>query len=250
MATGEDEIGMTTKERPILFAGEMVNAILAKRKTQTRRIIKPQPSAYVPATVAPQQVRGEKPKHEKPYFDAYNGGPHWCWWDEYDRQGADWIKCPYGKPGERLWVRENSAYAEAENGDELRVYQADAAIADVYQLDCGPKELNGFRDERWEDRNGRLKWTPSIHMPRWASRITLEITAVRVERLNDISEADAMAEGCERLEYGPFTIGGQPVHPYTSTYAESFRQLWGKINGPETWEANPLVWAISFKVVA
>jgi hypothetical protein len=226
------------KERPILFSAPMVQAILNGTKTQTRRIVKPQPPDDIDA------LHGNDFRNRAPYsIECDDGRLTGQFGFQYDDQVWN---CPYGKAGERLWVRENSARAEAENGDELRVYQADMAIADVYQLDCGPKSLNGFRDEKWTDSNGRLKFTPSIHMPRWASRITLEITGVRVERLQDINHKDARAEGMP-TEMQPARINGEigTIGWIDPTYW--FGHLWADINGVESWKANPWVWVIEFR---
>ena len=172
------------KERPILFSGPMVRAILDGRKTQTRRVVKPQPDWIRP------RVSDDGIAH------GYCGsGP------------TDGIKCPYGTVGDRLWVRESWAKS-GEVGDATE-YRAD-----------NPDPIGA-------------KWRPSIHMPRWASRIDLEITGIRVERLQEISERDAMAEGCEYL---------------TNSVARSnFVKLWISINGQDSWSANPWVWVIEFK---
>lgn len=212
------------RERPILFSGPMVRALLDGRKTQTRRVVKPQPSDYTPETVAPQRLQGQPPKHPRPYFDAYNGGPHWCWWDEYDRQGADWIKCPYGVPGDQLWVRETWCEADTPSG-----YDYAARFT--------------------QDTRG-WGWRPSIHMPRKASRLTLTITDVRVERLQDISEADAIAEGVQRVGGGALrweNWSGVEGQSGASPKA-AFALLWNHINGKGAWDANPWVWALTFQV--
>lgn len=176
------------KERPILFSGPMVRAILDGRKTQTRRIVKPQPTNdYVTFMPLSSELVGVT-KH---------GGP-------IDNRG--WLHCPYGKTGDRLWVRETWC-------------------PDVEPYTFRYKADGGEPLERWR---------PSIHMPRWASRITLEVVSVRVERLQDISEEDALAEGITLVERGT-----SPV--------DQFNKLWESINGPGSWEANPWVWVVSFK---
>lgn len=207
---------MTIRERPILFSGPMVRAILDGRKTQTRRVVKPQPTSR-------EQMRGFR-------LDWLDHGV------EPDRQrygitssvvdGAE-IVCPYGGPGQRLWVRETWGRIEAMSTD----------IRDslVYRADGDTPAMAGY-------------WRPSIHMPRWASRITLEIEAVWCERVQDITEANAMAEGVERIELGPHEIAGLPVHPMTSSYAAAFATLWDSINGTKyPWASNPWIWAITFK---
>ena len=134
--------------------------------------------------------------------------------------------CPYGQPGGRLWVRETFACVCTQ---EMRYveYKADRSLAD----------FDGY------DNPAGGRWRPSIHMPRWASRITLEITDVRVERLQDISEADAVAEGA-RPTLAPLDTVRLGA---AGTAKEGFRQIWESINGPGSWDANPWVWAIEFK---
>lgn len=186
------------KERPILFSGPMVRALLAGTKTQTRRVVKP--SAMLGGWETGHNARG----------DITSRWPLAC--------GLKPARCPYGQPGDRLWVRE--AFA--------------GSIA--YERHGYP--LKEWGNKLWyvadgEPRSGQ--WTrprPSIHMPRCLSRITLEVTGVRVERLQDISEADAIAEG----------IGHGDVDAAVADYAA----LWEQINGPGSWDANPWVWVVSF----
>ena len=237
------------KARPILFSGPMVRAILDGSKTQTRRVVKPQPSNFV-GGVNPKNT----PKHPAPYFDSYCSerksavnprgmSENWCWWTEDDRQGADWIKCLYGKPGDLLWLRETFAI---ECTREYHGMVSDAPPQD--RPYCIVENCDGEGSDYWRiphyaasdgepmicDDGERTRWKPSIHMPRWASRLTLEITAVREERLRDISEEDARAEGIPNVEYCRFA-------------KESFCDLWQSINGQESWSANPWVWVIEFK---
>lgn len=227
-------------ERPILFSAPMVRAILDGQKTQTRRVVKPQPPKFVRHSVAPQELRGEPKKHTAPYFDAYNGGPHWCWWDEYDRQGAGWIKCPYGKPGDRLWVRETVACGACAPGKPSHWSPA------FWRREQGtPSNPNGLwyaADDLAPERpiTARGKWTPAIHMPRWASRILLEIVSIRVERLNACSEADALAEGSQHPSLVPIVGAGWSSR-------DMYARLWEHINGEGSWSANPWVWVVEFK---
>jgi hypothetical protein len=132
------------------------------------------------------------------------------------------LASPYGQPGDRLWVREAWAYY---GGDEYLYQQQNECV--------------WYRAHDIGDPVPGVRWRPSIHMPRWASRITLEVTGVRVERLQDISEADAVAEGIEAPP--PADPVDMPVWRY--------RQLWGAINGPKSWQANPWVWVVEFKRV-
>lgn len=194
------------KDRPILFSGQMVRAILEGRKTQTRRIVKPQPRVlnngmwYVPF------------KNEINWIFNYILG---------DKVMA-YAKFPYGKVGDRLWVRET--FHEYSHGI---LYRADMPM----RWDAENTEHGEAVTLKAED----YKWKPSIFMPRWASRITLEITGVRVERLNDISEEDAIAEGI--------------THRTMNCPKVEFRHLWESINGEGSWDENPWVWVIEFKRV-
>jgi hypothetical protein len=204
------------KERPILFQGAMVCALLAGTKTQTRRAVKPQPWA---SCCIAEGMEGESPF----VFSALGGdGPG------YDvEETRTPCRCPYGAPGDQLWVRESWAYSDGIGLSGGLLYRADFAD--------GPRPI---------------KYRPSIHMPRAASRIQLEVTGVRVERLQDISEADAMAEGCD-----PY-IPGEGIVPrptraddyaYRPQYVEGYRQLWEDINGAGSWDANPWVWVVEFR---
>ena len=225
------------KERPILFSAPMVRAILAGTKTQTRRVVKP------------------VGKDEGFVLQDYGDG-FWPYRSEdgesgfyRDRDGYDMeerIKCPYGKTGDRLWVREafaivpRTAYRCSE-GVQQTLRPDDDHDAAIYR-------------EGWVRSKGGFRWRPSIHMPRWASRITLEITGVRVERLQDISEADCWAEGVEQVMHD-FTKESQIDMAYRlglciDDAKPLYAQLWESINGPGSWEANPWVWVVEFKGVA
>jgi hypothetical protein len=235
------------KERPIIFSAPMVRALLAGTKTQTRRVVKPQPPEILPA-YAPKvywPARDRHMTHGDPDGAAYlqfeSPG-------DYDgahvMRGGFGFRCPYGQPGDRLWVRETWDFIpEGDPGTPSCAgirYWADAG----YELRTPPSNYNPML-------YGKERVRPSIHMPRWASRITLEVTAVRVERLQDISEADALAEGVTpKWEPGCSgrlmeALGGFSFRPAASAYAE----LWEQINGPGSWDANPWVWAIEFKRV-
>lgn len=208
------------KERPILFSGAMVRAILEGRKTQSRRVMKVQPPAdgYELATCI--STTGDK---------RAEGRQHWLKRDGYRVLDSNqpYFSCPYGHIGDRLWVRETFTID--------RVYK-DGGIADV-----GFEYRATARDSyTWPDYHDDLtppKWKPAIHMPRIASRITLEITNIRVERLQDISEADCEVE-----------LGVAP-HSLANDAHSKFRDLWQSISGPKSWDANPWVWVISFKQV-
>jgi hypothetical protein len=204
---------LPVKERPILFSGSMVRDILDGRKSQTRRVVKPQPKN--------RPVRA----YDKVWYDAdciLPGVP---------------MKCPYGQPGERLWVRETFA-----TGYGGTFYRADEGENCKFISGC------------------KVPWKPSIHMPRWASRITLEIVRVRAERLQDISEADAIAEGVRRVtkdnevfKYCVYDAGPDmsktPWAYMRSTAVGAYAELWEHINGAGSWTANPWVWVLDFKRV-
>lgn len=213
------------KERPILFSAPMVRVLLDGSKTQTRRICKPAQLyglSHVIEVPDPQE-RGQ----------VYNGS-HFG-----DEEGDVQFACPYGGRGDRLWVREAFARIDGQTRPWIETdYRA------TYQ-----------HGDRLGDTLGiKKRWTPSIHMPRHASRITLEVTGVRVERLGDISEADAIAEGIKTIQVGG---DGQVrwlnyMAPESKVAAfgdprRSFWSLWEAINGRESYDANPWVWVISFK---
>ena len=215
------------KERPILFSAPMVRAILAGAKTQTRRVVKP-PIGY------------RCPDAMKHWTDVnfQNGRPVWLVRGE---AGAfKWMPCPYGQPGDRLWVRET--WAAHWMYDDVPHSVARSNRCDLQRTDNRwfAADGDGAPSQHGSEPNGlRGRWRPSIHTPRWASRITLEITGVRVERLQDIRETDAQAEGAEPLLVPP--DGGSTV------YTEGYRHLWEQINGPGSWDANPFVWVVEFR---
>ena len=228
---------MMTK-RPILFQAEMVRAILDGRKTQTRRVMKTPP--YPDSIVT---VEHYNPTVIDRHGDMQPGpeifGAHWD-------DGEYGARCPYGAPGDTLWVRE-TCWAESvgQGGDGVR-YAADHAwriienIQEASEAWCKLVQYGGDYGHDNESNIGRR--VPSIHMPRWASRITLRITDVRVERLQDISEDDARAEGVgyKSPGYLPGTKGN---------WIGSFAYLWNTIKGPSAWDANPWVWALTFERV-
>ena len=196
------------KERPILFSAPMVRAIIEGRKTQTRRVVKPvgNDDAFVLLDYGTGFWPYRSDDGESSITADGNEAPHYC---------------PYGQPGDRLWVRE--AFHGYHWDQPRAVYRADG-------------ECQRVRTQIESYEVGR--WTPSIHMPRWASRITLEIVSVRVERLNAISVSDAIAEGYDGSV-------DDPIDPSVKWYA----QLWESINGSGSWAANPWVWVVEFKRV-
>ncbi len=232
-------------ERGMIFNAEMVRAILDGRKTQTRRIIQ--------SAAKNMQARG----HEV----ISNRAPGDKWYGDYvysmrDRSGV-WqdftneqflAKCPFGVVGDRIWVRE--------------AFRVMGCATDVARLMYKASERNSFTESTRTvpvascTKQPSHKWTPSIHMPRWASRITLEITDVRVERLNSISEADAAAEGVGSDIW--FAAKGVPEDEWSSlgehgaeraSHINTFATLWESIYGAESWQANPWVWVIEFRRV-
>ena len=214
-------------ERPILFSAEMVRAILAGRKTQTRRVMKVQPYPDSIVTVEHyHQTVIDRHGDMQPGPEVF--GAHWD-------DGEYGARCPYGAPGDLLWVRETwRVHKSYDVLNAARVYGAMGGDV-AYCVDY-------LATPRNEDFWGRGR--PSIHMPRWASRITLRITDVRVERLQAISEDDARAEGCP---YPPEWAGR--FMDRDETAKTWFKSIWNTINGPGAWDANPWVWAISFERV-
>jgi hypothetical protein len=203
------------KERPILFSAPMVRALLEGRKTQTRRKLKRQPidgDALEIGMFAPTIV--DRHGEEGP------GKEGWGASSEYEC-----IPCPYGKPGDRLWVRETFGVWRRTSFEYEEFEQGRDALCGMtlaeWKVERGPQELQFcYRADR------DTTWFPSIHMPRWASRLTLEITEVRVQRLQEITTAEAISEGFESRE--------------------DFAMFWKA----DEWNANPWVWALTFKVVA
>ncbi len=192
-------------ERPILFSAQMVRAILAGRKTQTRRVVKI--TNRTPGLAACLQP----------------ADPAWV------RPNTAAELCPYGQPGDRLWVREAYMHEPAD-------YCWEASVSIPFR-----PAFTVYRADYPESRPGE-GWKPSIHMPRALSRISLEVTAVRVERLHDISAEDALAEG---VNVHPDFHGKPPASTYSPVQA--FRDVWETINGPEAWDANPWVWVVEFR---
>ncbi|OQS36794.1 hypothetical protein B0T40_10425 [Chromobacterium haemolyticum] len=208
------------KERPILFSGEMIRALLAGTKTQTRRVCKSQPYSnginfigndflchndYLPPSAMLMDIRRGRVEYTTSDLEGWE------------------VECPYGQPGDRLWVREAWAYG-------------------IHALSAERDEDGPFVYAADGTTQGRLcdRWRPSIHMPRAACRLVLEITDIRVERLQDITFADAQAEGW------PSTVDGNP-NPYDPI--TWFKLLWVELYGAGSWDANPYVWQISFKKV-
>lgn len=247
-----------TKERPILFSGAMVRAILDGRKTQTRRVCKSQPYSngfhfdghdilchndFLPPSAMLMDVRRGK--------FSYTASNAEGWESE----------CPHGQPGDRLYVRESwrsTKELDPHSGGRIEVMCLDAG----YSIPWAPIRYEADGERRNWQHTGTPphggppepgRYRHARFMPRWASRILLEITGVRVERLNDCSEADAAAEGVE-----PYAIyGGKPASwkgaadmaAARPTAREAYRDLWDSINGAGAWDANPWVWIVEFRRV-
>lgn len=209
------------KSHPILFQGDMVRALLADTKTQTRRALRVQP-----------------PPETKSFCTYHHPDPRVHHWAFDGASLLDFaVPCPYGQVGDWLYVRETWQHENHPDGpyqDGCQVYYRTDYLNDPHGAD-GEKSPEG----RYRT------WRPAIHMPRTASRITLEIVSVRIERLQEISEADAKAEGSPDYEEGVDEPPGEDHYEWS--YRASYRRLWESINGPGSWDANPFVWVISFR---
>ncbi len=219
----------TTKERPILFTPDNAGAVHRGDKTHTRRVITPQPHAGIRSSVLTKSG----------------------WEDGHGRE----IKCPYGQVGDRLWVRE--AWAEV---SFAMTHACGAGGCDSF-ITAGHTDRGKVfyrADDSHHEAFKYLRWRSSIHMPRRASRTTLEITEIRVERVQDISEEDAKAEGA--APFCKYRLDGVPVNRHCSTdcdpnhYRYGFHRLWDSINlkrkgGAYSWARNPWVWVVAFKKV-
>lgn len=232
------------KERPITFSSPMVCALLDGSKTQTRRIIAPQPRHNA-------EKGGLEWFKRDGSFDGWHGDAV-----DFGARGypsaAD--RCPYGQPGDRLWVREtfycDHAYYPKGCPIVIRWREDDAGKRVAIPMEDQRREMLDLvsyaadGDPDFED--GPPPWRPSIHMPRWVSRITLEINGVRVERLQEISEEDARAEGIRWTAEGPLHAHLDSGHNF-ATARGACQHLWQSIRGPGSWALNPWVWVVSFK---
>lgn len=220
------------RERPILFSAPMVRALLAGVKTQTRRLVKPQ---FAAAAIV-SEVCATTPEGWQ------TSGHSGRWWDDAEADAALSVVCPYGIPGDRLWVREAFAFDSRYDG---------LSPAACYPMTGG----RWFMADGTPTVRGTLvpgKGRPGIHMPRWACRIELEVEAVRVERLHAITEADARAEGAIAGPLCPMGFSPPGLHPdelEDANMRARFAALWSSINGPESWAANPWVWCVAFRRV-
>ena len=199
------------KERPILFSAPMVRALLAGKKTQTRRLLKPRHDYFV--------------EDGKAYFEPY----------VYAVPESIEVPCPYGEPGDRLWVRETWC------------------VMNKARTTCVTHGHHKKPERGWDivfradEQHQHRGWRSSLFLPRWASRITLEVTGVRVERVQDISEEDARAEGAEPYEFSRRVYPSKHAAEEVSfSHREGFHSLWNSINGAKSWQANPWVWVVEF----
>jgi hypothetical protein len=231
------------KERPILFSAPMVRAILDGSKTQTRRVMK----------VRCQEI-GER-----------DDGSLWPWSEHPDTAADCWHLCPYGQPGDRLWVRETWGVVsnDWDESGNLVDWTPDRSAIAIREMPFGQGYYSGHviyaADGAYEwagDDDGggepRSAWHPSIHMPRAASRIQLEIVSVRVERLNAISQADCWAEGiaqCDGLGTNEAILDLAKRMDKCTPAVLQYATLWESINGAGSWAANPWVWVVEFKWV-
>jgi hypothetical protein len=201
-----------SRELPVIFSAPMIKAILAGTKTQTRRAIKPQPTLEA--------------KSAGVIHSSSDSNGLWAWLDSADLTEAGFTKdkafrCRYGAPGDTLWCRETWRPAP-----------------EFLSQCAGPRDIRyaaSVSEAEW----ATSKWRPSIHMPRWASRITLRVTDIRIERLNDISSEDAAAEGWPGPDDGGSIRSSYPIAWYAG--------LWEQINGADSWARNDWVWSVTFK---
>ncbi|WXF89156.1 hypothetical protein WDV92_10485 [Pseudomonas syringae pv. atrofaciens] len=208
------------KERPILFSAPMVRAILSGQKTVTRRVLKVQPHIDASGNFCVGGANYGQDIYGKPVTKHFVSS-----------------NCPHGKPGDRLWVRE--------------AWQADAQVNEIAPRELSHGEPIQYPADGASRQTGCSmitpgKTRPSIHMPRWVSRILLEITDVRVERLQEISLAQVQREGCAVRQFWLFGANKEEAQKIG---ASVFGGLWSSINGAESWNANPWVWIVEFKRV-
>lgn len=233
------------REHPILFSGPMVKAILAGTKTQTRRVVVPQPREGV-GHVGPEML--DPPRLFRTWLDRRQDGKTKA---EHDFNAQTW-RCPFGEPGHRLWVRESFGLAWPDHAEEgwvgdpaapegCRPIRDEECVVE-YRVDapedenpCGWPKATKFESADPESP----RWKPSIHMPRWASRITLEVVGVRVERVQEITGGDAIAEGFLNQDVDDCAEG--PIVWY--------QRVWDRINGGRGWwwRLNPWVWCVEFR---
>lgn len=219
--------GVQVRERPILFSAPMVRALLAGTKTQTRRAIRFPESMLDDGAMPTICYGGGDWGRQGVGFSFYVAGT-----------GTRVLPCRYGLSGDRLWVRET--------------WQAVSGNDRARRIVTQPRPDTGWIEYAATPRDDEpaYKWRPSIHMPRWASRILLEVTDVRVQRLQDISEADARAEGCCATGWTPsYSNPDNAGMDRGKSAIEDYAELWESINGAGSWGRNDWVWAVSFRVI-
>jgi hypothetical protein len=200
------------RERPILFSAPMIRMILAGRKSMTRRIV----------------------SHRRPWEVREFGGKPTVMLEDANGEQWEHLLCPYGLPGDHLWCKETFGHEDdhREHGRGCVVYRADKCPRCVSDVPC---------------EHGPSRWHSPRFMPRWASRITLVVTSVRLERLQSISDRDARAEGVELGEMQPARINGE-LGEVMIFSRKAFAVLWDQINGKRApWSSNPWCWVISFE---
>lgn len=201
------------KEHPILFSGPMVRAILDGRKTQTRRVVKPQ---LIDSVI----------KHRDQWLSASHV-------DNLPLDGTA-FRCPYGSDGDRLWVRETYCVRDIYDDDKPSILPSSPECACLHYMADGPKQ----------SFHGKTR--PGIFMPRWAYRIGLEINGIRLQRLQEINEEDSLSEGVDKSRCGQEGYAMDPIYSYRT----GFVRAWNLINGKtHPWSNNPWVWAITFKAL-
>lgn len=236
------------KERPILFSSPMIRAILDGKKTQTRRVVKPQPDILNGTFEFSGEAKDAWPEPDVMIAYTPSGKFGVC--------NPPYFKMPYGKPGDRLWVRETWGILNSQWSPVNENPHADV----IGKMTCGQfasYAVKGFGchivyradHATGNDGPGVIKWNPSIFLPRWASRITLEIADVRVERLRDITEDDAAVEGVGKQFRMSVKVGKVGLDErIPSSFRGGFANTWDEINGSKYhWSTNPFVWAITFR---
>lgn len=249
------------KERPIIFNGEMVRAVLDRRKTQTRRVIKPQ---LEPLGKTGWQWNGHTPGDKKKHGACCTNGVGQDY-EEIKNYFSTFMQksCPYGVPGDRLWVRET--WCDTRDIDNVGPPD-DRPFLKIDPMDSAGDYVLWRADGEveWCDDDGgdteQSFWKPSIHMPRWASRILLEVVSVRVERVQDISNRDALEEGIRCPKCGYINIDASKHLDHNlcpsdesepSAVHAGFKPLWNSINEKRGfgWDINPWVWIVEFKMI-
>lgn len=229
------------KSTPILFKLPMVQAIREGRKTQTRRIIDPQP---IPDRHFPYGRLEWNPRNL--HYTECNVA-----WRPLSNAFEDYIQnghCPYGKPGDWMWGKET--WRTVDSLDHVKPSNIRPGAPIEYA--AGGNNVPGFEGQ---PLTGMGKWRPSIFMPKWMSRIILEVVSIRAQRLQDITEEDSIAEGCSPETRAEGTLFRGSIHPVKGTHKvfpcakAAYRDIWESINGPGSWERNDYVFAVKFKEV-